>query len=162
MLATVLAWLRDIRDHKWLAVRALLVGWTASWMLWISAFWLLNLDDWLFVTGVADVRWLWPDPRNSFAHLLIGGALTTATGWLVGRFHREHRAPLVLLYFMSVVLISDLRRFVPAALEALGPGHGRFWLIVTFDFIFMRLPIVVAGIWGVHDAHVKQLNPLTA
>jgi len=86
----IVTWARGIRDHKWLTVRAILVGWAALFGLWIVTGRLVYLDEWLFVTGVADVRSFWP-------------------------------------------------------------GHERFWGIVTLDFIFMRLPIVAVGIWGVRD-----------
>jgi hypothetical protein len=144
----VVNWLRDIVDHKWLALRALIFGWTAFWILWLVAIPLLSLDDWLFVRGIADIRSLWPDPRHPFFHFLIGGSLNAATGWIVGHFHREHRIPFVLLFFASLLTILDLPRFIPAAIDALGPGHEQFWGIVTVDFVFLRLPILAAGLWG--------------
>ncbi len=127
------------------------MGWLASWTLWILTFQLLSLDDWLFVRGVADIRSFWPDPRQPLFHFLIGGGVNAANGWIVGRYRREHRVPFVLLFFMSLLAISDLPRFIPAAVAAWEPGHERFWSIVTLDFILLRLPIVVAGIWGVRD-----------
>jgi hypothetical protein len=147
----IVAWAGDVRDHKWLAMRALLVGWAALIGLWIIAGRLVYLDDWLFVRGLADIRSFWPDPRRPFFHFLIGGGVNAAAGWIVGRFHREYRTAMVLLFFISLLMISDLPRFIPAAIAAWGPGHERFWGIVTLDFIFMRLPIIAAGIWGVRD-----------
>jgi hypothetical protein len=144
-------WLREIADHKWLALRAVLLGWAALWILWILTFQLVSLDYWLFARGVADIRSLWPDPRQPVLHFFIGGAVNAVVGWIVGRFHREHRVPFVLLFFISLLAISDLPRFIPAAVAAWGPGHERLWTIVPLDFILLRLPIVVAGIWAVRD-----------
>ena len=147
---SVATWLKDIRDNPGLAVRSAAVGWIALWVLWgVVAPWLVRFDDWLFVRGVADIRDFWPDPRAPFFHFLIGGGFNAAVGWFVGRVARDHQTPMVLLFFVSVLVISDLPRFVPAALAALGPGHGRFWGIVVLDFVFLRLPIVAAGIGGV-------------
>jgi hypothetical protein len=143
----VLTWLREIREHRWLALRAIVVGWVAWWVLWIVASWLvLDFDDWLFVGGVADIRWFWRILRTPFFHILVGAAVAAGTGWLVGRSDREHRVPMVLLFFISHMIIGDLPRFIPAALTAFGPGQGRLWWIVVSDFVFMRVPIVMAGI----------------
>ena len=146
LTAVMTSWARDIRDHKWLAVRAILVGWAALIVLWVVTFFLFNLDDWLFARGMADLRAFWPDPRRPFFHFLIGGLVNAAAAWIVGRFHREHWTPMVLVFFASL-LIYDLTQFTPAA--AFGPGRGRFWGIITLDFLFMRLPMVAVALWGV-------------
>ena len=148
----IVTWARDIRDHKWLAARAILVGRAALFGLWIVTGRLVYLDDWLFVTGVADIRSFWPDPRHPFFHFLIGGCVNAAAAWIVGRFHREYSTSMVLVFFASLLVISDLPQLIPAALASWGPGHERFWGIITLDFIFMRLSIVAVGIWGVRAA----------
>jgi hypothetical protein len=151
----VLTWLREIREHRWLALRAVVVGWIAWWVLWIAASWLvLDFDDWLFVGGVVDIRWFWRILRTPVFHVLVGAAVAAGTGLAVGLTDREHRVPMVLLFFISQMIIGDLPRFIPAALTALGPGQGRFWWIVASDFIFMRVPIVITGIWGVQSWRV--------
>jgi len=147
----IASWIRDIRDHKWLALRAVAVGWAALIALWIVTVRLAFLDEWLFARGLADVRSFWPDPRRPFFHFLIGGIVNGLAGWIVGRFHRQYRAAMVLLFFISLLAVSDLPRFIPAAIANWGAGHARFWEIVTADFIFMRLPVIAAGIWGVRD-----------
>ena len=62
---------------------------------------------------------------------------------------------MVLLYLLSVLLFLDLPRFIPAAMS--GFGSGVFWLIVMGDLMFLRLPIALAGIWGVRDRPSKRL-----
>ena len=146
----VLTWLREIRKHRWLALRAVVVGWTAWWVLWIVASWLVvDFDDWLFVGGVGDIRWFWRILRRPIFHVLGGAAVAAGTGLAVGRSAGAHRVPMVLLFFSTLMIIGDLPRFIPAALAEFGAGHGRFWWIVALDFFFMRMPIVMAGIWGV-------------
>jgi hypothetical protein len=148
LTAVIVSWARDIRDHKWLAVRAILVGWAALIALWLVTVRLVNLDDWLYAKGIADLRSFWPDPRRPFFHFLIGGVVNAAAAWIVGRFHRAYWTPMVLVFLASLA-IYDLTRFIPAAMAALGPGHGRFWGIVTLDVLFMRLPMVAVALWGV-------------
>jgi len=148
----VLRSLREIRKHRWLALRAVVVGWAAWWVLWIVASWLvLDFDDWLFVGGVGDIRWFWRILRTPIFHVLVGAAVAAGTGFAVGRSDRAHRVPMVLLFFSTLMFVGDLPRFIPAALGEFGPGHGRFWWIVALDFVFMRVPIVMAGIWGVRQ-----------
>jgi hypothetical protein len=63
---------------------------------------------------------------------------------------------MVLVFVASLLLISDLPKFIPAAISAWGPGHERFWGLVTLDFIFMRLPILAVGIGGVRGLPDEQ------
>jgi hypothetical protein len=144
--AVIASWARDVRDHKWLAVRAILVGWAALIVLWLVTVRLVNLDDWLFARGLADLRAFWPDPRRPFFHFLIGGLVNAAAAWIVGRFHRAYWTPMVLVFFASLV-IYDLTRFIPAAMASW--SSGRFWGIVTLDILFMRLPMIAVALWGV-------------
>ncbi len=141
----VVSWTRDIRDHKWLAVRAILVGWAALIVLWLVTVRLVNLDDWLLARGIADLRSYWPDPRRSFFHFLIGGVVNAAAAWIVGRFHRKYWTPMVLAFIASLA-IYDLTRFIPAAMASW--SSGRFWGIVTLDVLLMRLPMVAVALWG--------------
>lgn len=67
---------QDIRQHKLLALRAVVVGNVVLFLVWgIFALRLANLDDWLFVTGILDVRNFWKGGRAAFSHFLIGGGL---------------------------------------------------------------------------------------
>ena len=142
-------------------MRALVVGWTALLLFWVIVARLMRLDDWLFMGGIVNIRPWWPDPaRNPFVHVAVGAAVNAAAGWLVGHFHRDHRTSMVLLFFMSLLLIGDLPRFIPAAMASW--GDGLFWGIVATDFTFMRLPILVAGIWGVRDRRQPVAHPLKA
>ena len=160
MIAMASSWFREIRDRKWLAVRALVVGWTSLSLFWTIVVWLMPLDDWLFMGGIVNIRPWWPDPaRNPFVHVAVGAAVSAAAGWCVGRFDRDHRTSMVFLFFISLLLVGDLPRFIRAAMASW--GNGLFWGIVAVDFIFMRLPILVAGIWSVRDRRGPVAEPLT-
>jgi hypothetical protein len=157
LCVVVMGWFSTIRDHKWRALRVLVVGWAAWWAFWITASWMvLDFDDWLFVGGVADIRWFWRVFRMPPFHILVGIAIAAATGLVVGRSDRRHGASFVLLFFVSHLLLSDLPRFVPAAFASW--EQPRFWWIVALDFIAMRLPIVLAGIWAVGDGSAEVLR----
>src|SRR5262249_21653865 len=110
---------------------------------------LADLDDWLFVTGLLDIRYFWKGGRAPFSHFLIGGVLNLFVGWIVGRTHREHRTAMVSAFFVSLVLIFDIPRVLPAFINAtLGSveGFSQFVGIGVMDFVLLRLPILVGGI----------------
>src|SRR5262245_36272261 len=88
--------LGEIRRHKFFAIRAVVIGWAAVFLLWtVLALRLGHIDNWLFVTGLADIRWFWRGGTAPFSHLLIGGVLNAIAGWLVGRLHRSHKVAMV-------------------------------------------------------------------
>jgi hypothetical protein len=146
---------RDIRQHKLLALRAVIVGNVALFLVWgIFAFRLADLDDWLFVTGLVDIRYVWRGGGTAFSHFLIGGGLNLFVGWIVGRTHRQHRTAMVSAFFISHVLIFDLHRVLPPFIESTGRSVEAFSHFVSLgfiDFVFLRLPILVGGIWCVRD-----------
>ena len=149
----VAGWLREIRDHKWLAARAIFVGSLAFIVVTSLVLWLANLDEWLWVRGLMDIRAWWPDVRRPILHVSIGAGASALTGWIVGYFHRAHRTPLVLLYFVFVLVLIDLPRFIPAAIASFRQAH--FWLSMIIYFVFFRLTILIGGIWGVHASATR-------
>ena len=149
LLKTLSASYGDLRHHKLLALRAVITGFVALTLVWVLfALRLANLDDWLFVTGVADIRHFWRGGRAVFSHFLIGGSLNFSVGWIVGRLHRQHRVAMVSVFFLLLVLLLDLPRVIPATIAAARSFDGflRFFGIALADFVFLRLPILVGGI----------------
>jgi hypothetical protein len=146
---------QDIRQHKLLALRAVIVGNVVLFLAWgIFALRLADLDDWLFVTGLVDIRYLWKGGRAPFSHFLIGGGLNFFVGWMVGRTHRQHRTAMVIAFFVSLILIFDLTRVLPPFIQATRKGleaFSHFLSIGFLDFVFLRLPILVGGICCVSD-----------
>jgi hypothetical protein len=162
VLTTLRSICQDIRQHKLLALRAVIIGTVALLLVWIIfAEKLADLDDWLFVTGLADIRYFWKGGRASFSHFLIGGGLNLFVGWIVGRTHRQHRTALVSAFFISLVLAFDMPRVLPALVDAAHRGNGPFVHFVSIgciDFVFLRLPILIGGIFCVRD--VRPRAPL--
>ena len=142
MKAIPVSVLREIRAHKPIAARALLMGWT-MWILagalifplafigtnvgysfqplhligsaW-SFMWMPVLGVWNFhrsVSFVFGVAVLLP--------LFVG----SICGWLLARFHRDHRTGVVLL-FASTILLIDLLLVGPFALTV---GSGVAYVV---------------------------------
>jgi hypothetical protein len=153
----------DVREHKLLALRAIIIGVISILVLWrVVALPLANLDDWLYVTGIADIRHFWRGGRSFFAHFLIGGGINFSVGWMVRRLHRRYRVAMVSCFFVTLLVFADLPRVVPAALTASRDANvfWRFIGIALLDFAFLRLPILVGGIWAVSEGPVASLWPL--
>jgi len=146
---------QEIRQNKLLALRAVIVGNLALFLVWaIFAIRLADLDDWLFAAGLVDIRYFWRGGRTAFSHFLIGGGLNLFVGWIVGRTHHQHRSAMVSAFFISLVLIFDLHRVLPPFIEATRKGVEAVSHFVTtgfVDFVFLRLPILVGGICCVRD-----------
>lgn len=134
------AW-RDICRHSVLACRALLVGWVllgVAFAFVVPRF--RELDEWLFVTGLADVRAWWPAHH---AVWFVVSALTFAkVGWAVGRFH----GPSMVLLFFASVLALDASRLV--WLMATTPWNAADLVAGVGAAAALRLPILVGGVWG--------------
>jgi hypothetical protein len=150
----------EVRQNKLLCVRAVLVGSAAMLLAWtLFAQQLADLDDWLFVTGLADIRAFWRGGRASFSHFVIGAGLNFMVGWIVGRTHRGHHGAMLWSFFVALIVLVDLPRVLPAAIEAVQTSNGaftRFFGIGLADFIFLRLPILAGGIWCVRQKISQQ------
>lgn len=81
---------RDLREHKLLAVRAIVTGWALQWAwepVWRAAAWheLWRTNIEVFVTLSMFNAFAWP----------------VVTGWVVARTHRARQAAMVLAYAAS-------------------------------------------------------------
>ena len=128
------------------------------WVLLATHF--AHIDNWLFATGLADIRAFWRGGSAPFSHFLIGGTLNATTGWLVGRVYHRHKVAMVSAFFLSFVLLSDIPRVIDVGTEAARTGEPpwRGLGICLLDFAFMTVPILLAGIWCVRDAAANQIR----
>jgi hypothetical protein len=152
---TFLGVCQDIRQHKLMTLRAIVLGTLVLILVWVLlASRLADLDDWLFITGLADIRHIWNGGKTAFSHFLIGGGLNLFVGWVVGRTHRQYRIAMVCAFFIWLVLIFDIPRVLPAFIEATRKSSDAFWHFVSIgfnDFVFLRLPILFGGIFCVRE-----------
>jgi hypothetical protein len=141
LAAIVFAVGKEIYGHKLLTIRAVVVGEAAVWFsskvltgVLLSLVFRLFLRSWFYWIG-----WiLFPIPLGSIGASM--GAVMFA-GWMVGRFHREHRTTLVLLFAMLqfFLMTPEVSRVLVNSIE-----QPRFRPYLAADMAFLFLgPIAV-------------------
>ncbi len=150
VLAAVVAQLtRDMWHHKWLAARAVVVGWAA-----LLAYSLLVDQVWgsseLFLTGVTRTH-LGPARSGvvlQWAYLLLAVPGGAAIGWLLSRCHRT-RGVAAVVVFVAFLLLWRLPWLLTLLANAL--EHPRFLhalLMSSVGTALLSTSILVAGLWA--------------
>ena len=108
---------RETLDHKLLALRAVLVGLASMWVFGALTRFVLQIV-WVFAGGgvylgghwiTLDYRWIRHRMYIAFLLTLLGSA---GSGWIVGRFDRNHQTPMVFAFAVSVVLGALLQLLI--------------------------------------------------
>jgi len=152
--AGVVGAVSDIRAYKLLAMRGVIVGFAFVFLFeWFIQDPLSRLDDWLFVTGLADVRWAWPNHR--FLMMALGCVSGTCCGWTVVRWHRISTVFLFVAFLMLFdvlwcwLVVVPAVRSTPAFVWSL-PG---FLIEIVFVFVAFPTTILLGGLWGVSEGN---------
>jgi hypothetical protein len=154
LFAIVLRAGRDICVHKRQAIHAVLIGFACMWIFGALARVGLQIL-WLFATGGVylsghwmrlDYGWI---RHPLYLHFLLLSLGSAASGWTVGRLHRDIRAPMVLAYLISVVLTEAVQlelqvRLIGWTIRPLVP----YPLMVLPFFFTVPISILLGGLWG--------------
>lgn len=130
---------RDIRAHKLLVVRAVVVGSIA--LSFFSS--LLSLLTLKVIAKEVPASW-WTHHGNypRGVEIVAGTLMCVAafgSGWVVARLHRSHRVAMLLAYFASFLLYGL------AFMAAVPPSHSRYaWAMV---FALYGACILWGGLW---------------
>lgn len=149
LVAIVVGFSTEVRAHKLVALRAIITGWTAIYLLDHTvgiAFW-----RWYFrlllAHGLIPSFW-W---RHYYTYLVVLPMCCVygaASGWVVGKCHREHCRAMVLIFLLSVQLwnlpelfrltedIVTNERFVP------------YLFAFVARLVFISIGIILGGLWG--------------
>jgi hypothetical protein len=136
----------QIRRHPVITVRALVMGW--GFLVLFTQYVALPLaflDRWLFVTGLGDLRWHWPDHRLlAFLAVCVGCVLG---GWLVARLY-----PIRLVLVFAVSMATWHLVIFPRVLFAFMAHPSSYsWPMLVVQtiiaIIIMPACIVVGGLF---------------
>jgi len=130
--------------HKLLTIRAVVVGEAAVWLSsWALIRVLSSLVFRLFPHSWFNwIGWIvFPVPLGSIGASI--GAVMFA-GWIVGRFHREHRTTLVLLFatLQFLKMTPEVSRLV---VNSIGQPRFRPYLAADIAFLFLGPIAVLLG-----------------
>jgi hypothetical protein len=150
----------DLRAHKLLAIRAVMIGFACMWAFSaLSRFALQML--WTLSSGGVYVgdHWIrldygWIRHARYFAALLttMGSA---ASGWIVGRLHREHQAPVVFAFVTSVVVAAMVQLVLLVSIIgwAIRPiTQYQHPVAILWFFVVVPASILLGGLWGAGPA----------
>jgi hypothetical protein len=164
--AIVVGAFTEVRTHKFLASRAIAIGWIVGWIYfryasaWVSAaaYNAANFDEWLFVTGLT--RWFYvhrvrlPDVvAQQFVVLVTLAPGWLLSGWIVGRLHRARGAPIVVAYVavftaawvMLLTWMSVVNGAEPAVVL----------MLASRALLTGSVPLLLGGLWG-----IRPVNPI--
>jgi hypothetical protein len=158
-----------IRNHKVLAVRAVLIGFASMWVFGAIARVSLQVI-WALASGGVylgnhwvrlDYGWI----RHSIhLGLLMTVLASTLSGWIVGRTHRDHETPMVFAFLVSVVVaalvqVATLVRLVGWSIRPLAQHP----LIFALSFLAIPACILFGGLMSLRPvAAFFQLHPIAA
>jgi hypothetical protein len=160
---------REIRDHKLLAVRAVFVGLAAMWVFGFAARFSLQVLWTLASGGVyigghwirLDYGWIRNRMYIAFLLTLFGSA---ASGWIVGRLHRDREAPMVFAFAISVVLGALVQLLIEVRVVGwtISP-LVRYPQTLVLWFVLAPISILFGGVMSLEPLEVFfQLRPIGA
>jgi hypothetical protein len=161
--ATMTAVVTDIRDHKLLDARALVIGWG---LLWCCARFVTPLENpiasavsvhtgnWLLTNGHDSLRWWWFRSQLCDLPTFAMWWITCAfIGWIVGHTHRSSQSSMVMLFTTSWFM-ANVPRLVAALQFAMvvGPARRGFILAAVANTLGGVASICAGGLWSALSA----------
>jgi hypothetical protein len=156
----------DIRAHKLLAVRAVMIGFAAMWAFSELARFSLQLL-WALSSGGVYVGGHWISlsygwiryPR--YLGLVLASIGSAGSGWIVGRMHRGHQAPMVFAFLASVVVVAMAQLSFQVRLIgwSIRPHYqGQYAVAVLLFFVFVSTSILLGGLWSAGTSRTRTTS----
>jgi hypothetical protein len=151
LTAILVGAIRDVRDHKVLAIRAVATGWLlyvlfsfpVNWLSGATRVWFTNS---LIDTGRYSFWWeFWSGqlPARFFVYVACA-----ASGWIVARLHPGHSTAMVWLYGASVLLFEYGMIAWGLAEHRQAPFQQAAFILPLLLTIGRPISILVGGLWG--------------
>jgi hypothetical protein len=155
----------DVRSHKRLAIRAVIIGWMVESLIgWTTKQFVIPLlqGSWSWRSEV------WLDAQLGFRIIPLPFLITAAvgavvTGWVVARVHRPHAMPMLLIYLASFLLF-EVGGFVNSfdrGLRAFGGVYGLTFNSV-FPFIVVPACLMLGGLLSAQPHRGRNARPMSA
>jgi hypothetical protein len=154
-LAAILSGTMDeVRNHKRLAIRAVMTGFGSIWSFWALT-WILTQIIWVLSSGGLYIGGHWIRLDYHWVHYRIYLALLltvfgcAASGWIVARLHRHHQQSMVLVFLMAVVLASIVQVAVRVRLVGwpIRPLLMQTALAAVVSLVVAPISILIGGLW---------------
>jgi len=148
LCAIALGFSREVNAHKLLALRAIVAGWAAIYLLDRT----VGIAFWSWYGGLLFAHRLiptfWWRHFYTFPVGVIYCICAGFSGWIVGRCHREHRGAMVLVFLVSVLLWS-LPEFLRLAGDVVtNQRFVPYLLAFVTRVVFIGAGILFGGLWG--------------
>lgn len=157
LIAVLIGCVSQVRRHKLLTVRAVIVGWAAWYISWYA----VNLPVYklyakvLAVLGLHPSFLLWRQPYTYPLLFLplVGGFLS---GWLVARLHRTHQTAMVLAYLTTVLLYS-FPEWLRLTVDSFSNSRFLPYLLVhALTYSLLTVGILLGGLRHSEDNRTKS------
>jgi hypothetical protein len=155
----------DVRSHKLLAVRAVVIGWMVESLVgWTTKQFVIPLlqGSWSWRSEV------WLDAQLGFRIVPLPFLITAAigavvTGWVVARVHRP-RAMSMLLIYMASFLLFEVGGFVNSFERGLRSFGGVYGLAFNSLFPFIVVPacLMLGGLLSAQPHRGRSTRPMSA
>lgn len=161
LIAVLIGCGNQVRGHKLLTVRAVIVGWATLYISWYA----VNLPVYKLYARVLMTRGL-PPPWFWWQHFytsplmflpLIGGFLS---GWVVARLHRTHRTAMVLAYLTTILLYGFPEWFRLTVDSFSNSRFVPYLLVHVLTYSFLTVGILFGGLRHSGDNRTESLPVL--
>jgi hypothetical protein len=162
VLAAILAGvMRDLRDHKLLAVRAVAIGWLLAVLFsfpvnWMSSAGRAWIFEWLVHTGRVSFWWVFWSGQLPYA--LLAYVACVISGSIVARLHQAHAVAMVALYAATVSVVEYGTASWMLWRQALPPMPELALILWLMLLIGHPIGIVIGGLWALRaDGNTTRL-----
>jgi len=154
----------DVRSHKLLALRAVVIGWMVESLVG----WTKQLVIPLLQGSSSWRSEVWLDAQLGFPIVPLPFLLTAAigavvTGWVVARVHRPHAMSMLLIYVASFLLF-EVGGFVNSFEKGLRSFGGVYGLAVNSLFPFIVVPacLMLGGLLSAQSDRDRRTRRMSA
>ena len=155
LIAIVVGTAHDLADHKWLALRALTIGWALYYLFSFPVTWVGGMaESWvsqqvIVCEPTSFSCQFWRNQLSVELLIYVGAAIS---GAIVARMHRSHWVAMLSVFTASVLLFECgmigwmISQSVPPV------PISRFALLVANSTVILRpLSIFLGGMWAVRS-----------